>query len=710
MSTELLSPLGRDSLDIDKIRESFKNYLLQQGVIKDVNYLGSNISILIDIIAYAIKNLNATHAKIATESMLPTSTIRQNIIHLAQQLGYNITRRISSKMHITISYDIPANSGISVTIPARTKFKCGDYIFTNPDEIVLTESTPSKDITLIEGSFIDWNVDTALHFKITDPKSYLTINYKFIENDSIKVYVKKATDSVFTEYSRVDNILSLNNDKNNYFEEYDPVTGWIKVYFYFGGNGYELNNGDEVKISFVVSNGSAANGISSCTIVDKIYDSTGSEVVPTIVVNSASYSGQDEESNESIKSNAPLFYNSGNRAVTEYDYKAILEQSSLILTSTSWGGELMIPEKLGHIYVSGIPQDVLKEYLTNLEAVELLDKLNEVRVISTFRHFFQPVYFLANFKIKLLGNVKNPIEKQNLINTQLQNYFDTKLFGFNSSVYQTKIGKIIDDVLIEDDISATIDMIIKLKLNPVHFTDNLNDNNEAVFFIPNSSKRYYLKKGTDRINYPEDDKDVYTYYQNGWVRVYEADEDLDISFSWDNGESKIETGTKYTDTINNIDKKDLIYYKGYHATNEQIATGDSVTTTFNYTLVNVPVKPGTLTISYFISATKYTVTDDGNGNISDTNVTGTIDYNTGAISLTFTTAPDNISPITADDYIYYVISTIGYFDVTNSILFINNTFGSEINNGIKLDVSYSPYFNVELKHNSLIRLGDITYV
>ena len=66
---------------------------------------------------------------------------------------------------------------------------------------------------------------------------------------------------------------------------------------------------------------------------------------------------------------------------------------------------------------------------------------------------------------------------------------------------------------------------------------------------------------------------------------------------------------------------------------------DGVTTTFSGTLLLYP-QPTTVTVSYVLGGVSYTVTDDGAGNISDANLTGTVDYNTGALSLTFSTAPD----------------------------------------------------------------------
>jgi len=86
-------------------------------------------------------------------------------------------------------------------------------------------------------------------------------------------------------------------------------------------------------------------------------------------------------------------------------------------------------------------------------------------------------------------------------------------------------------------------------------------------------------------------------------------------------------------------------YDDVDMTDEKIADGDGSTLVFNHTTSKIPVKKSSVKIKYTILTTEYEATDDGLGVITGTNLAGTIDYETGAISLTFTTAPDDETAI-----------------------------------------------------------------
>lgn len=109
-------------------------------------------------------------------------------------------------------------------------------------------------------------------------------------------------------------------------------------------------------------------------------------------------------------------------------------------------------------------------------------------------------------------------------------------------------------------------------------------------------------------------------------------------------EDKINGNSRFIRVKNNAAIADTVLPK-HSVTNENIGTGDGVTVTFADTLATTPVQRGSVNIT----VDAVTVIDDSNGNLSGVGLeSGTINYTTGQVNLTFTAAPSNTSPIEAD--------------------------------------------------------------
>lgn len=102
-------------------------------------------------------------------------------------------------------------------------------------------------------------------------------------------------------------------------------------------------------------------------------------------------------------------------------------------------------------------------------------------------------------------------------------------------------------------------------------------------------------------------------------------------------------------------------YTGEVVDGETVGEGDGTQQSFSGNLNYLPITPG----SVVITAETVVAKDNGEGVLSGTGVTGTIDYNTGAYTLTYTTAPADEAPIEAvyEYDLSYAPSTIPALDL-----------------------------------------------
>lgn len=107
------------------------------------------------------------------------------------------------------------------------------------------------------------------------------------------------------------------------------------------------------------------------------------------------------------------------------------------------------------------------------------------------------------------------------------------------------------------------------------------------------------------------------------------------------------SGSRYSTQINlispavNIESINVAIQTA--VTSESVGTGNGTTAAFTHTAAHLSVVPGTVTIT----AGTVIATDDGNGNLTGTGISaGTINYGTGALSITYAVAPANTLAIT----------------------------------------------------------------
>ena len=157
-------------LDFDSISANLKEYLKGQTTLKDYDFEGSNISLLLDLLAYS-SHVSAFNANmVASEMFLDTAQIRKNVVSRAKEIGYTPTSSTASKAKVNLQVNNPQVGGVtptSLTINRGHKFKTA-FDGVNYPFVVLD----TKTITPANGIFLFSDLELSQGTMNTDIYKY----------------------------------------------------------------------------------------------------------------------------------------------------------------------------------------------------------------------------------------------------------------------------------------------------------------------------------------------------------------------------------------------------------------------------------------------------------------------------------------------------------------------------------------------------------
>src|ERR1700759_1840080 len=76
------------TLDFETIKANLKNHLKSQAIFKDMDFEGSNIAVLIELLAYNTSLQSYYQNMLASESFLDSAQLRSSIVSHAKELNY----------------------------------------------------------------------------------------------------------------------------------------------------------------------------------------------------------------------------------------------------------------------------------------------------------------------------------------------------------------------------------------------------------------------------------------------------------------------------------------------------------------------------------------------------------------------------------------------------------------------------------------------
>lgn len=451
------------ALEFSQIRESIKNYIKTKTDFKDYDFEGSNLSMLVDVLAYNSMYSSYNINMAANELNLDTAVLRDNVVSHAKRLGYTPTSYTSS----VASYNITLNNVSqyqNVYIDAGPLFsvtqnnKVYTYI-TRERNTLNTSAAPSvtfNNIIVKEGQ--EFSIRYVVNNENENQRFFIPNN--FVDADSIRVFViSDPSTNLEVEYQRKSSIIGVSPSDRIFFVE-EVQDQKYEVIFGDDVIGRKLQNSEVIIISYVVTNGSAANDIATSqlkfigTVKGVLANTQEESIQPVNIVLEAlatkTDGGSEFEPIKSIKYRAPRYYASQDRAVVTSDYESLIQNiyanSDLVRVV---GGETKSPPQYGKVFISIKPK--IGDKITTKEKIRIQNELKSYVVGAVTPVVLDAIPFTIQLFVNIIYD-KNKTTKtrETLINSAKQiidNYnLDDEFKNFNGIFSSSKLICLIRDI------------------------------------------------------------------------------------------------------------------------------------------------------------------------------------------------------------------------------------------------------------------------
>jgi len=467
-SNFLLNSQGYAAFDALSLKQLIIDRLNTSTYFTDQNFEGSNMSAVIDIVAYAYHVLLFYLNKTASESLLEQATIYENVNKIVKELNYKPVGYQTA----LLSFLSQANNTLPIdtyTIKRYSYFTLNGINYSFNNDVSFTKNLSgvqdlvdfSDSNILYQGTYVEYPLYTAIG------DDFETVNIVFVTDDpdekidhfNIDVYVKEKDSGTYFKYSESPSLF-LENSNARKFEKRLNENERYEIKFGNGITGRKLVQGDQVAIYFLKSSGSKGevdvnilngnklflynttrfNKILTDTISQNLRLITDKETASLNFVNiEPSTKFQDKESVTSIKTNAPKIYNAQFRLVTSEDYESFINKNfANIISSTkavnNWD------------YING--------HLRYFHELDLNKGNSDSRILFNQVHFadtcdFNNVYVYA---VPRLDKITSLTKRTNYLNTSQKELILNEVQKFKTMT---------SEVIISDPVYVAVDFGIR---------------------------------------------------------------------------------------------------------------------------------------------------------------------------------------------------------------------------------------------------------
>ena len=442
------------NLNFEDIKSSLKDYLRENSNFSDMDFEGSNLSILINTLAYNSYITAYNTNMVVNETFIDSATLRENVVSLARNIGY--VPRSKSAAKTKVDYFI---SGISTStstmvfesgVVANGSVSNANYIFSLPEEVTgtVSDGISQGTIEICQGQYLE----SQFVIDNSQPNQRFVLPNSDIDTSTIKVKVfESSSSSTSTEYNLATNIIGITSTSNIFLLQ-ETTDERYELLFGDGVFGEKLESGNIVNVTYIKTSGKDGNGVAGFKFAGTLSDQDGAtldDFTATLNAQYPSENGDDIENLDSVRYYAPRVYSSQHRAVTASDYEAIIPSVySNIESVSAYGGEELTPPQYGRVFISAKPKN--GSFLSDFTKKDILSSLKNYSVagiVPTFvdlKFLFVEIDTYIYYNPNFAGNAETL--KTSVVNSLASFATGKELNQFGGRFKYSKVLSLIDNV------------------------------------------------------------------------------------------------------------------------------------------------------------------------------------------------------------------------------------------------------------------------
>ena len=450
------------NLDFNQVKSTLREYLKENSSFTDYDFEGSNLSTILDVLAYNTYITSYNANMVANEVFIDSATLRENVVSLARNIGYTPKSRKAARATISFFIDTsnlsPTPSTITlqkgVVASSSSSFGSQSFVFSILEDItvpVIDNTAQFNNISVFEGNLVTSNFT----YNARNPEQKFILDNVGIDTDLMTVLVNPSQQSSRSvKYSLQDSLFDVDGNTTVYFiQEVDDER--YQIIFGDGIFGKKLDDDNFITANYITSSGDAANGVNNFKFSGRLsYNRNAQSYIVTSGISAlttgiVATGGESIENVESIKKFAPRIYASQNRALTANDYETLIPARIYPETESIsvFGGEELVPPQYGKVFISIKPR--FGDFLPNLLKENIKSKSKKYAVAGIVPEILDLKYLYIEVDSKVYYNTNlapsAPAVSSVVLNNATKYSESSEMNKYGARFKYSKFLKIIDD-------------------------------------------------------------------------------------------------------------------------------------------------------------------------------------------------------------------------------------------------------------------------